>query len=151
MKKKELYKKAREYLGKTVSYGIGNIEFDYDRPDGKEYIYEESQDDEDMENFAVMDFLEDLLVDFIKQELDKAREEGRREQAELDRTLYGISFEHIKNADFEKILLESVDKAKENIIKDLIKKIEEAHCDSISLELLKEIDLSKLKSKEDGK
>lgn len=76
MEKKELYKKAREYLGKTVSYGIGNIEFDYDRPDGKEYIYEESQDDEDMENFAVMDFLEDLLVDFIKQELDRAREEG---------------------------------------------------------------------------
>lgn len=79
MEKKELYKKAREYLGKTVSYGIGNIEFDYDRPDGKEYIYEESQDDEDMENFAVMDFLEDLLVDFISQELDRAREEGRRE------------------------------------------------------------------------
>jgi len=76
MEKKELYKKAREYLGKTVSYGIGNIEFDYDRPDGKEYIYEESQDDEDMENFAVMDFLEDLLVDFTKQELDRAREEG---------------------------------------------------------------------------
>lgn len=82
MEKKELYKKAREYLGKTVSYGIGNIEFDYDRPDGKEYIYEESQDDEDMENFAVMDFLEDLLVDFISQELDKAREEGKREALE---------------------------------------------------------------------
>jgi len=59
--------------------------------------------------------------------------------------LYSVSFEHIKNADFEKILLESVYKAKENAIKDLIKKIEEAHCDSISLELLKEIDLSKLK------
>mgnify|MGYP000974190544 CR=1 FL=1 len=87
----------------------------------------------------------DLRIADNKEELDKAREEGRREQAELDRTLYGVSFEHIKNADFEKILLESVDKAKENIIKDLIKKIEEAHCDSISLELLKEIDLSKLK------
>ncbi len=83
MEKKELYKKAREYLGKTVSYGIGNIEFDYDRPDGKEYIYEESQDDEDMENFAVMDFLEDLLVDFISQELDRAREEGREEIRQL--------------------------------------------------------------------
>jgi len=82
MEKKELYKKAREYLGKTVSYGIGNIEFDYDRPDGKEYIYEESQDDEDMENFAVMDFLEDLLVDFTKQELDRAREEGIRDALE---------------------------------------------------------------------
>lgn len=97
MEKKELYKKAREYLGKTVSYGIGNIEFYYDRPDGKEYIYEESQDDEDMENFAVMDFLEDLLVDFTKQELDKAREEGYREgkeyQAKLDREIYGMSFE----------------------------------------------------------
>ena len=86
-----------------------------------------------------------IVETYIDQELDKAREEGRREQAELDRTLYGVSFEHIKNADFEKILLESVDKAKENIIKDLIKKIEEAHCDSISLELLKQIDLSKLK------
>ena len=36
-------------------------------------------------------------------------------------------------------------KAREEVIKDLIKKIEEAHCDSISLELLKEINLSKLK------
>lgn len=95
MEKKELYKKAREYLGKTVSYGIGNIEFDYDRPDGKEYIYEESQDDEDMENFAVMDFLEDLLVDFTKQELDRAREEGykkgREDQQHLDGLLYGTT------------------------------------------------------------
>lgn len=52
------------------------------------------------------------VSDIFSQELSKAREEGRREQAELDRTLYGVSFEHIKNADFEKILLEYVDKAR---------------------------------------
>lgn len=40
---------------------------------------------------------------------------------------------------------QELSKAREEVIKDLIKKIEEAHCDSISLELLKEIDLSKLK------
>ena len=40
---------------------------------------------------------------------------------------------------------QELDKAREEVIKDLIKKIEEAHCDSISLELLKEINLSKLK------
>ena len=40
---------------------------------------------------------------------------------------------------------QELDKAIEEVIKDLIKKIEEAHCDSISLELLKEINLSKLK------
>ena len=33
------------------------------------------------------------LYDFISQELDKAREEGRKEQAELDRSIYGMSFE----------------------------------------------------------
>lgn len=52
------------------------------------------------------------VSDIFSQELSKAREEGRREQAELDRALYGVSFEHIKNADFEKILLEYVDKAR---------------------------------------
>lgn len=54
-----------------------------------------------------------VVLEFILEELSKAREEGRREQAELDRALYGVSFEHIKNADFEKILLEYVDKARE--------------------------------------
>ena len=38
-----------------------------------------------------------------------------------------------------------LDKAREEVIKNLIKKIEEANCDSISLELLREINLSKLK------
>jgi len=33
------------------------------------------------------------LVKFIQQELDRAREEGRKEQAELDRSIYGMSFE----------------------------------------------------------
>ena len=33
------------------------------------------------------------LQEIIEQELDKAREEGRREQAELDRSIYGMSFE----------------------------------------------------------
>ena len=46
---------------------------------------------------------------------------------------------------FSRWLERELDKAREEVIKDLIKKIEEAHCDSISLELLKEIDLSKLK------
>ena len=97
-------------------------------------------------DMEVIEMLESEEVqEIIQKEIDKAREEGKREQAELDRALYSVSFEHIKNADFEKILLESVDKARENAIKDLIKKIEEAHCDSISLELLKEIDLSKLR------
>jgi len=33
------------------------------------------------------------MADFISKELDKAREEGRKEQAELDRSIYGMSFE----------------------------------------------------------
>lgn len=33
------------------------------------------------------------LLDFISQEIEKAREEGRKEQAELDRSIYGMSFE----------------------------------------------------------
>ena len=45
----------------------------------------------------------------------------------------------------KELIEQELDKAREEVIKDLIKKIEEAHCDSISLELLKEIDLSKLK------
>ena len=46
-----------------------------------------------MENFAVMDFLEDLLVDFTNQELDKAREEGFREGIELEQLLNAEFFE----------------------------------------------------------
>ena len=66
------------------------------------------------------------LLEFIEQELAKAREEGKREQAELDRALYSVSFEHIKNADFEKILLESVDKAREEqFTQKELKRIEE--------------------------
>jgi len=33
------------------------------------------------------------LNGFIQKELDRAREEGRKEQAELDRSIYGMSFE----------------------------------------------------------
>lgn len=42
---------------------------------------------------------------------------------------------------------QEIDRAREEVIKNLIKKIEEANCDSISLELLREIDLSKLTTK----
>lgn len=42
---------------------------------------------------------------------------------------------------------QELDRAREEVIKNLIKKIEEANCDSISLELLREIDLSKLTTK----
>lgn len=42
-------------------------------------------------------FNREVLEAFIKQELDKAREEGKREgkeyQAKLDREIYGMSFE----------------------------------------------------------
>lgn len=99
---------------------------------------------EDNEFCKIINEIDDL-EDFVSREIDKAKEEGSREQAELDRALYSVSFEHIKSADFEKILLEAIEGAKEEVIKDLIKKIEEAHCDSISLELLKEMSLSKLK------
>ena len=34
-----------------------------------------------------------IVETYIDQELDKAREEGRKEQAELDRSIYGMSFE----------------------------------------------------------
>ncbi len=33
------------------------------------------------------------IVTFVFEELDKARAEGREEQAELDRSIYGMSFE----------------------------------------------------------
>ena len=36
------------------------------------------------------------ILEHIDQELSKAREEGRQEQAKLDRELYGMSFEEIK-------------------------------------------------------
>jgi fido (protein-threonine AMPylation protein) len=42
---------------------------------------------------------------------------------------------------------QELDRAREEVIKNLIKKIEEANCDSISLEFLREIDLSKLTTK----
>lgn len=42
---------------------------------------------------------------------------------------------------------QELDKAREEVIKNLVKKIEEANCDSISLELLRVIDLSKLTTK----
>ena len=35
----------------------------------------------------------DELAKHMIEELDKAREEGRKEQAELDRSIYGMSFE----------------------------------------------------------
>ena len=47
------------------------------------------------ENRGIVGFqqsMEDVL-DFILEEVDKAREEGRKEQAELDRSIYGMSFE----------------------------------------------------------
>ena len=34
-----------------------------------------------------------IVETYIDQELDKAKEEGRKEQAELDRSIYGMSFE----------------------------------------------------------
>jgi hypothetical protein len=48
---------------------------------------------------------------------------------------------------FPKTIKRIEDKAREEVIKNLIKKIEEANCDSISLEFLREIDLSKLTTK----
>lgn len=44
------------------------------------------------------------LLDFIEQELDRAREEGRQEQAKLDRELYGMSFEEIKKKYPEEVI-----------------------------------------------
>ncbi|HOF79181.1 MAG TPA: hypothetical protein PLA45_02410, partial [Candidatus Dojkabacteria bacterium] len=44
------------------------------------------------ENRGIVGFqqsMEDVL-DFILEEVDKAREEGRKEQAELDRSIYGM-------------------------------------------------------------
>jgi hypothetical protein len=48
---------------------------------------------------------------------------------------------------FPKTIKRIEDKAREEVIKNLIKKTEEANCDSISLEFLREIDLSKLTTK----
>lgn len=51
--------------------------------------------------------------------------------------------------DLKEFIQQELDRAREEVIKNLIKKIEEANCDSISLELLREIDLwlSKLNNK----
>ncbi len=50
----------------------------------------------------------------------------------------------------EEFLHQEIERAGEEVITDLIKKIEDAHCDSISLELLKEMSLSKLKDSKNG-
>ena len=75
------------------------------------FVVEENTEEQYLRKHDHRTIIEEL-EHFIEEELDKAREEGRGEQAELDRALYSVSFEHIKNADFEKILLEYVDKAR---------------------------------------
>ena len=48
---------------------------------------------DDYETQSLLEGYTEELASFISKELDKAREEGRKEQAELDRSIYGMSFE----------------------------------------------------------
>ena len=79
MKKKELKKRIAKYINKTVSYGYGDgfVQIDYTSPDGVEHIYIEEDTGDD---FTFIDFLEDYTLDILQQEIDRAREEGRKEE-----------------------------------------------------------------------
>ncbi len=76
MKKTISNMEKKENTGTKLSVLLCNL-VDYVRGDDRPLV------------FAVMQ----EIIEYFEQELDKAREEGKEEQAELDRSIYGMSFE----------------------------------------------------------
>jgi hypothetical protein len=116
MEKKEMREIGEEEFTRIKKSGLCGINSDFivvEVLDGgvKKYWYVPREKDKEFG-----EYLQSIAPRYTQKELDKAREDGKREQAELDRVLYSVSFEHIKNADFERILLESVKKAKEGVL-----------------------------------
>ena len=51
----------------------------------------------------------------------------------------------------EEFLQQEIERARKEVIVDLIKEVEDAHCDSVSLDLLREMSLSKFKDSKNEK